>query len=1640
MKTLILILLLGLTLQSCTKGCLKCTSENKCTLCDTTAFYKTNVDTCALADQPNCNSINLLGECLSCKGNYWLNSTTKKCVVVETDKKVTNCVAYTSTQTCAACEPHFVIEAAKCKAVATQLVNCETYGTETTCGGCKSGFFVSSDLKSCETAPSVSNCNQLSRFECQTCESGFILNRNLYFNTSFKTSSTLEKMSTLLSISFQNNNLKLLNNSISVCQTTTATNCLEFETFNTCKLCKDEFFLKEDKTCEAYPKSIIDNCQIYTSDTVCQTCNQGFYRVSSTECKLVTSVENCSEYSQDSNTTACKKCNAEYYVASTTSCAARVISAGSLIANCKTKYHNADKCEFCNTSFQLSSGEDECAPMLPDCLKHNDFPKGTTPTCSTCINGYYLSNNVCTTGSDSNCVVYNNDGTCKTCKNKWFHNNTCTEHVDIGNCDVYHNTLKNSCLTCGNNTYNFEVEKQCRDLAVISNCKTYNHDKTSSSVTAASCLVCEDEYYLTSSSKCDRITVGNCKTGTSVSVCTNCVEGFVLFDTAGTLDCRKPHDYMIDQCAEVENTGDVKTLKDVTCKNCKINAFMVDYSDSYVCVKDDMLKDANTLELDTNTNALISGCIKYTSKTDCAMCASDKYLAADFHTCSDDCGGNPFSVFKLIGTPSGAVTHQYVDNANVCKPADTNIAMYSWANDFTEIPVKCKADKVTVVAGAMNAAVRTSNVNLDGLFGDWFPNLKNLVPEVDCATPTSINGTATAVLITYCDYYKLDSASAYFCVRCKFGYHGKSDSGGDYIESCESMSTCSEKVEYGNLLGNFSEYFSCHKCSDEKKIPYFLYEMDATATDTNVTGFAQYSLDASKDYNDASENHTIECLDNSTKAKFKEDVGSTYDTFDLVDSCGLGLFNLKDLTTKDGAFEILCAACKPGYAPGTANAPVALAASPKLGTVTACYEIPNCTGKDWFNACSSCATDHVYEVKANGNINYSKCIAQKDSNCFATKLANKNCVYCKKGYVLNNDGVCVVLDTPRCQAGKYTPYTTMLAASTGNSEYLYWYSEQGAGCNQCDAGYTSIKNHADFFTSDSCALSSWISANATDFKKQKTDDLASKYINYCESYVVGESPQSKCAKCNANYVLRFNQLECVIVANCLVASNSGSTCKTCKPGFGLANFICAAGNTPNCATYNTNSSNPIVSCTKCNEGFYKTSSDQCLPGTVAHCKTHGSTPEDCSECKDGYFLIKDSFLSASNNAHDYCFKIDSSLKCKTADVANSSIGGKITCKTCIVDHSVIEAPALTAAQTSCFAFNPIENCETYNQGNTLALSTLLCTKCKKGYYLSEDGFLCLKRTVNPINCKDHEPAQDLCSLCNETYFLKSDKKECIKFPSGVINCRTYSDALTCTACKTDTWLNENTCTPITAEAKVTSCKYYSNALVCSECQENFFLEGNTCVSLTVSNCATVASKDACETCKPGNRLKTDNGKTTCENFTKPNCITYEESGTNPCTLCNQNHYINADGNCTTVTAIISHCLVNESVETCKLCAAGFALSKDKKSCVNASVFDTNCASVVMPDNMSCGKCDGGYYFKNNVCTAFTGKTFVDGCFSQDLEDDKVCLVCNTGYYMNSSLNCVKNVIDDVSDDTELSDGFEIVRGLVAMILTLVFMF
>ena len=134
-----------------------------------------------------------------------------------------------------------------------RLKICKIYKSNIFCSQCKNGFVVSLDEKSCEKFTTVSNCSKLSRFECNSCSKNFILNKNFYFKTSFSTNTSIEKMNVLQKILNYKNKSQSFENAVQ-CERVSIENCSELEDFNKCKVYSQNYFLKEEKTCEQYPK------------------------------------------------------------------------------------------------------------------------------------------------------------------------------------------------------------------------------------------------------------------------------------------------------------------------------------------------------------------------------------------------------------------------------------------------------------------------------------------------------------------------------------------------------------------------------------------------------------------------------------------------------------------------------------------------------------------------------------------------------------------------------------------------------------------------------------------------------------------------------------------------------------------------------------------------------------------------------------------------------------------------------------------------------------------------------------------------------------------------------------------------------------------------------------------------------------------------------------------------------------------------------------------------------------------------------------------------------------------------------------------------------------------------------------------
>ena len=1613
-KKLLLLYLITKTLQTCSKGCLKCSPPNTCEICDTTLKYILTDKTCTLSPLQSCLYLNLSGECLTCDTNHYLNATTKKCVEVELEKKVLNCKHYSSEQSCAVCEANYWVSSAKCVVVEKSVLNCEVYDSESSCAECGNGYYLGNERKSCLNFFSITDCSSFSRFECDFCKSGFFVNRNLYFDAVFKSSTTLEKDSLLVLVRNSKEGKQLMVNH-SVCQAVKIKNCAEYETFDKCKTCLPNNFLKEDKTCEEFPKSIILNCVTYSSGIECKECSEGYYRESGTKCvKITETVPNCLKYSQTTTTVQCIKCQVGFYLENATSCLERVFSKDNIITNCDTKSDTEDKCTGCNEGFVLSSLGKECKNVVANCLTHLAYSQGGSPTCNICNNGYYLSVEDCLKGTDDNCLTFErNIDSCKVCKNKFWKigSNPCETHSTIDKCLVYDKSSKNQCQTCTPSTFHFIIEKKCKILPKIENCLTYDHDKQTAPHTL--CKTCKNGYYLSSSKEtCTLINITNCESSTTQtpSVCTGCLLDYHLFlstsQTNTLRECRLTHEYLSDQCLALA-PNDSGYVNQVTCLRCKENSVPVDYERHYVCVSDDYLKDD---DIGVLQEEVIDGCLKYddteSAQPTCAVCEAGKFLASDRKSCVGECA-------------SGSVLYSNVLHAD---GADFFVIFYNWCKTESSeaevksltfltgdnISVKCRESRVTHVDLTLSS-INYSHFDLDGAFGNYFNDLGRVTPEVNCAsTINDINGNGNN-FVNGCEYYIDLTGNNYGCIKCSHGLTGKSEVGGKYISSCSSMTSC-QNIKYGMIPPFWSKLFSCHACITATQVPFLFYKFSPNTI--NFNNFSQYDLKNSVDFTDSSanESNTIECLSTDSKSSFKQDIGDTTNTISdtkitFIPNCGLYIYNISTTRSSFTSLEIAhqtiangenstiyCSVCKPGYKATKRS---------DTNTVTLCEEISNCKASStWFENCSECKPNFVF--KYDMKIRYDECVAYTaDKDCFAASAENTECVLCKKGFAKNRDGFCEKINTPKCQFDFFNSYFK----TDNDFGYMMWYSEKGAGCNECDSGYSAVLYKSGRFSQYACRVSDYVVANVNSFPNQPDGVTKSNFINFCISYKT-QNPtlEPVCDVCGTGYVLRNGGTECIVKNNCLLVASVGSdNCTACESGYGLVGGNCVIGTTSNCAEYNSNSNQSSAVCQICNSGYYLSTTNSCEKGFISNCKTFANK-NSCSECEDGFMKIEKSML---NGGYDYCFKINPDLNCLEFTIGSNDNGATLTCTKCTVDYSVIQTPELTSEiKSDCLEYNVVNNCESYNVLSNLVSSSFLCVKCITGFYLTDDGFSCVLRKFDTSKCAILQIDADLCEECKIGYFLTTNKDECLPYPSGVIGCTNYTNATTCTACGTDYYFSENKCIAVTD--KIENCFLYSNNNICSECNKNFYLENNICHTVTVNNCLTLVSKDACETCIQGHRLITSNNKTNCETFTKPNCLLYTQSGLNPCLECGENHYIDTKGDCQLATPLIPNCISNESSEICKKCRNRFALSVDRKSCVDANIYDQNCREISMPSQMSCAQCDAGYFFEEGVCKAF--KTFgkSEGCFIARL-DGMECVLCDSGWFMNSLFGCERNL-------------------------------
>ena len=516
----------------------------------------------------------------------------------------------------------------------------------------------------------------------------------------------------------------------------------------------------------------------------------------------------------------------------------------------------------------------------------------------------------------------------------------------------------------------------------------------------------------------------------------------------------------------------------------------------------------------------------------------------------------------------------------------------------------------------------------------------------------------------------------------------------------------------------------------------------------------------------------------------------------------------------------------------------------KLGDDGECID---CDNSKYVSNGKCCVLNSYFngeECTATLPVNYSNC----------SKINNNICEGCINGILTGN-----------CcnDAGKYYHFDETSNTCKENAVGCEVYDFETKECTNCLAGVTGTT----YFTPKACCttgkyydesanlckLISSLSELTNSNCMKLYDDMVDKRIcGGCTGTEVVR--QFKCCEPNKINVNNF----CVnssVIDNCVRMKDNG-LCSVCKSNFHLSKEVCCptgeyfddsdgsckvkATLIDNCKEYIKEGS--AVKCEICNSEHHVTNSGDncceigkfwngaaCSAVHVTHCDNFENiSPNKCNNCKTGYNIYN--FTNDSDkgiccpdgqfhllNAIEYDECLPISVMNKNCDIFDYK---KMKCADTIdpvnpiacssshyfSDHYCcpINEKRDSTNITGCISFTGNLNCEGYSKTNDV------CSYCKSGYYLTNDG-CCVEDShwngsicvPNETNCKREDNSK--CILCDITVshlysghccvFGKYwDGSKCKDGEGPLVNCKIFDDQQnnpTCIECNSDKLLGED---------------------------------------------------------------------------------------------------------------------------------------------------------------------------------------------------------------------------------------------------------
>lgn len=1236
--------------------------------------------------------------------------------------------------------------------------------------------------------------------------------------------------------------------------------------------------------------------------------------------------------------------------------------------NCFAANSNNSKCDVCNRDSTMNAATSKCEKKtVPYCtspttndpigksLNSYAFYLGSDlGSCESCSNGKMLgkdypmigdsveaTQNVCIVKNPPTVVVIPTKDNCKTVRYNLIKSayqctecNTgyivtldgeCASATLNPNCTLVSVKDGTYCVNCINNT----ISKSGKCVAKsIANCLVY---KDSSLLSYIRCAVCEDYYYEELDYK---LYVSTCKPAAPL-LQYNCASYITIFivDTDKVYCTRCKSNYVLVPSANLaaaqNNPADDinRRILDSVCL-----PFTADNTDLANC------SEWDPVELYTNNNLKCTTCISNLERVPTDI-PNDKKKSVCLNIERD-----PFCL------NFGLDTNTYQINNDAFKCIECQRPYYINATNNV-----CTLRVNTPLIYCKTVAIQDDKCNecIDGYFLDPSKTICNPTPSVNYS-PSPFNG---------------------------------------FLSACSPLNECTPDFIDGIDL-NIASLLSCHKCADPTFIPFLV--VSGGYPYSSIKGLQAFNLQASNvttgwDFGRNGESNMCLAPQSGTFS-----IPQALWTFPA--NCAIGILNANAVpdsshsTTLTGInlskIAVFCGACQPGFKAVIGTTLLNGVQVPVPNMIAQCQAISNCDVSNWMNYCTQCAPGYSFEFNSTLGTLYNSCVPNKGiTDCYSFDPTSGTCIICNPGKILNRDGFCDRIRTPRCLVNEYSIPVIYRQKDIATALFL---SPQIVGCSKCEPGYTAIMRSSDLYI---CSESS--------YKAKALMTSTTKFVFNCKNYFVDSQGTLKCKFCNEGGVVKEDGGSCIdssTLQNCRVAMNN-ITCVECNTGFVLVNRACVPQSLQNCVTYGNNAQSTSQICIKCAFGFYL-EANLCLRGNVTNCFDY-ETKTRCNLCNPGYQLV------IKSNGEDYCYPLDSSLNCKTYD-AKLFQDGVLSCAECVNSTMIPSFDQTLFRPNHCLRYTQIQNCVEYNLTNTIksiADSSFGCIRCLGSYYVK--GEVCEIRTnLNP-NCTTYSINADRCAICNNGFYV-TDAGTCELFPSGVTNCKEYATSSKCSACANGFYLNNNLCMPVPTANLITGCIKYLSVSACDVCQDGMIVNGQNCTAVQALNCLTAASQFACSTCQPGYVLVTQNNLLNCVAGSIPNCQVYENKEPIRCNTCQSNFYP-SNGTCVAVTNTILGCVIYDSATTCLLCESDAALSVDKTQCLMTEVtynsIDSYCNNSVVTKSPFCSACSFGYYLKEGGCVPCTGMD--QSCLSCDPLNPSVCLICATGYFMNSGRTCEK---------------------------------